>query len=56
MSVLAAALQYNKDMKWALKRLRELGFEISQTKKKDIYNMYEVWLDRESNRTNRDEL
>ncbi|KAK3101650.1 hypothetical protein FSP39_005201 [Pinctada imbricata] len=57
MSVLAAALQYDKDMRWALKRLRELGFEVSSTKKKDIYNMYQAWLDKENyNRTDKDEL
>lgn len=44
MAVLAAALQHEKDFKWALKRINELGFEVSRTKNRDVYEMYSAWL------------
>ncbi|KAL3852753.1 hypothetical protein ACJMK2_016370 [Sinanodonta woodiana] len=45
--VLAAALQHNKDFSWALKRIRELGFEVGPDKDMDVYEMYKVWLNPE---------
>ena len=45
MGVLAAALQYGKDFTWALQRINELGFEVSQTSRfSDVYDMYSGWL------------
>ncbi|XP_069142054.1 uncharacterized protein [Argopecten irradians] len=55
MTVLAAALQYNKDLDWALQRTRELGFIVSPTEHKDVYLMYSAWLDKNFNST-KDEL
>ncbi|CAC5396594.1 unnamed protein product [Mytilus coruscus] len=40
MGVLAAAVQYNKDLQWALKRIRELGFTVNETSFSDVYKMY----------------
>ena len=45
MAVLAAALQYEKDFIWALQRINELGFKVSKTKNRDVYEMYSAWLD-----------
>lgn len=42
--VLAAALQYEKNFDWALQRIAELGFEVSRTKNRDVYEMYSAWL------------
>jgi len=57
MSVLASALLYDKDLKWALKRIRELGFEVSHTKKKDVLLMFSAWLETENyNKTKREKL
>jgi hypothetical protein len=45
MGVLAAALQYDKDFTWALQRINELGFKVSQTSSlSDVYDMYSGWL------------
>ncbi|XP_071151849.1 uncharacterized protein [Mytilus edulis] len=38
--VLAAALQYSKDLPWALKRINELGFTVNETSCSDVYKMY----------------
>ncbi|CAC5425608.1 unnamed protein product [Mytilus coruscus] len=38
--VLAAAVQYNKDLQWALKRINELGFTVNETSFSDVYKMY----------------
>lgn len=43
-AVLAAAVQYGKDLEWALRRGRELGFVISKTKTPEIYRTYVDWL------------
>ncbi|XP_052061151.1 uncharacterized protein LOC127701307 [Mytilus californianus] len=40
MGVLAAAVQYNKDLQWALKRIRELGFTVNETSFSDVNKMY----------------
>ncbi|XP_071174471.1 uncharacterized protein [Mytilus edulis] len=40
MGVLAAAVQYNKDLQWALKRIHELGFTVNETTFSDVYKMY----------------
>jgi hypothetical protein len=42
MGVLAAALQYDKDFTWALQRINELGFEVSQTSR--VFVEYELKL------------
>lgn len=42
--VLAAALQYDKDFNWAIQRIAELGFEVSRTKNRDVYEMFSAWL------------
>lgn len=45
MGVLAAALQYGKDLNWALQRINELGFKVNGTDSfTDVYNMYSGWL------------
>ncbi|XP_021362352.1 uncharacterized protein LOC110456117 isoform X1 [Mizuhopecten yessoensis] len=56
MTVLAAALQYNKDLDWALQRTRELGFVVSPTEHKDVYLMYAAWLDSNKFNSTKDEL
>ncbi|XP_033745050.1 uncharacterized protein LOC117330705 isoform X2 [Pecten maximus] len=56
MTVLAAALQYNKDLNWALQRTRELGFVVSPTEHKDVYLMYAAWLDTKKFNSTKDEL
>lgn len=57
MSVLASAVQYNKDFNWALKRIRELGFYVSPTKQPDVYEMFAAWLKKDrSNETGHLEL
>lgn len=43
-AVLAAALQYDKDFQWALKRIHELGFPVNQNSNRDVYDMYSAWL------------
>ncbi|KAL5014405.1 hypothetical protein ScPMuIL_008675 [Solemya velum] len=43
-AVLAAALQYGKDMDWALKRIAELGFEVSPQKHSDVYKLFSAYL------------
>ncbi|KAL8589356.1 hypothetical protein ACOMHN_021508 [Nucella lapillus] len=43
-AVLAAAMQYNKDLDWALRRSRELGFHVTESKTPEIYNTYVKWL------------
>ena len=48
MAVLTAAIQYEKDMEWAMKRVRELGFNVGPTKKKDVYYMFQYWLDNDN--------
>ncbi|KAK3104056.1 hypothetical protein FSP39_024067 [Pinctada imbricata] len=47
-AVLAAALQHDKDMQWAQKRIRELGFEVSPSVHSDVYEIYKHWLDKAS--------
>jgi hypothetical protein len=43
-AVLAAALQYDKDLEWAIRRSRELGFEIHEGKNAELYRAYVYWL------------
>lgn len=43
-AVLAAALQYDKDLEWALRRSRELGFHVTESKTPEIYKTYVNWL------------
>ncbi|KAK7486539.1 hypothetical protein BaRGS_00022205 [Batillaria attramentaria] len=43
-AVLAAAVQYDKDLEWALRRSRELGFAVSKTKTPELYRTYVDWL------------
>lgn len=38
--VLAAAISEGRDLQWALKRTRELGFEVSPESNPDVYKMY----------------
>ncbi|XP_060064661.1 uncharacterized protein LOC132545013 isoform X2 [Ylistrum balloti] len=56
MTVLAAALQYNKDLDWALQRTRELGFVVSPTEHKDVFLMYTAWLRLKNFNSSKDEL
>lgn len=56
-SVLAAAVQYEKDLAWALQRLGELGLEVGPNNRKDVYYMYKAILDQKNiNRTGKEEL
>lgn len=56
-SVLIAAVQYNKDLTWALQRLAELGLEVGPKYRKDVLKTYKAILDKENiNRTGREEL
>lgn len=41
MAVLAAAVQHNHDLPWALSKLSELGMTIGPNEKADIYDMYQ---------------
>ncbi|KAJ8302208.1 hypothetical protein KUTeg_021195 [Tegillarca granosa] len=50
-AVLAAALEHDKDLTWALKRIRELGFYVSDTHRKDVYDMYTAYLSNKSKKT-----
>jgi len=38
--VLAAALSEGLTLDWALQRVQELGFEVSQDARPDVYSMY----------------
>ncbi|XP_050411917.2 uncharacterized protein LOC126826863 [Patella vulgata] len=40
LSILAAAEQYDKDLTWALRRSRELGYEVSEEKSPTVYEIY----------------
>lgn len=40
LGVLAAAVQEGHGIEWALKRVQELGFEVSPKSKPDVYKMY----------------
>ena len=53
--VLAAAITEGKDLQWALKRTRELGFEVSPESSPDVYKMYCSSLDLKKS-TEKDEL
>lgn len=53
--VLAAAITEGKDLKWALKRTKELGFEVSPELSPDVYKLYCSSLDLKKT-TNKDEL
>lgn len=43
-AVLAAAIQHDKDLDWAFRRSRELGFPVTQTKTPEIYRTFVDWL------------
>ncbi|KAK7101512.1 uncharacterized protein [Littorina saxatilis] len=43
-AVLAAAVQYDMDFDWAVRRIQELGFEVSKNKTPEIYRTYVNWL------------
>ena len=43
-AVLAAAVQYDKDLDWALQRARELGFPVTETKTPALYKTFVNWL------------
>ncbi|XP_025107782.1 uncharacterized protein LOC112572361 [Pomacea canaliculata] len=43
-AVLVAAVQYDKDLDWALRRSRELGFGVSGDQTPEIYDTYYKWL------------
>ncbi|XP_076469093.1 uncharacterized protein LOC143299660 [Babylonia areolata] len=53
-SVVAAAVQYDKDLSWALRRSRELGFVVTKSKTPEIYGTYVDWL--VTRRQTKDEL
>ncbi|XP_062617698.1 uncharacterized protein LOC134279340 [Saccostrea cucullata] len=56
-AVLAAALQHNKDLNWALQRVAELGLEVGPNNRKDVYYTYKAVLDPENiNVTGREDL
>lgn len=52
-AVLAAAVQYDKGLDWALRRALEMGYEVSEKKTPEIYQTYAYWL---VTLKNRDEL
>lgn len=54
--VLAAAITEGRDLQWALKRTRELGFEVSPKSNPDVYKMFCSSLHLSENATNKDEL
>ena len=54
--VLAAAISEGRDLQWAIKRTRELGFEVSLESNPDIYKMYCSSLHVGENTTSKDEL
>lgn len=53
--VLAAAITEGKDLRWALKRTRELGFEVSPQTSPDVYKLYCSSLNTEKS-SSKDEL
>ncbi|XP_078340879.1 uncharacterized protein LOC111106541 [Crassostrea virginica] len=56
-TVLMAAVQYKKDLTWALQRLAELGLEVGPKNRKDVLNTYRAVLDKDNvNKTGREEL
>ena len=53
--VLVAAITEGRDLQWALKRTRELGFEVSPESSPDVYKMYCSSLDLQKS-SKKDEL
>ena len=52
-----AAVQYKKDLTWALQRLAELGLEVGPKNRKDVLNTFRAVLDKDNvNKTGREEL